>query len=157
MLKKLNYNDKNFFSNLGIIISKRSELQSSKTTIVKKIISNVKKGGDKALIAYEKKFSKNKKISIRNIKFTEKEINKICKLLDNKIKKSIDLSFNRIIKFHKNQKYSKINYKDKYNNNLKYKSSPIESVGVYVPGGTSSYPSSVLMNCIPAMVAGVKK
>ena len=46
--------------------------------------------------------------------------------------------------------------KDKYKNELSYKYSPIENVGVYVPGGTASYPSTVLMNCIPAMVAGVK-
>ena len=47
-------------------------------------------------------------------------------------------------------------YKDKYSNELSYKYSPIEKVGVYVPGGTASYPSTVLMNCIPALVAGVK-
>ena len=46
--------------------------------------------------------------------------------------------------------------KDKYNNILSYKYSPIEKVGVYVPGGKASYPSTVLMNCIPAIVAGVK-
>ena len=47
-------------------------------------------------------------------------------------------------------------YKDKYNNELSYKYTSIDRVGVYVPGGTASYPSTVLMNCIPALVAGVK-
>ena len=50
-----------------------------------------------------------------------------------------------------------INFKDKYNNKLSYIYSPIESIGVYVPGGTASYPSTVLMNCIPAIVAGVNR
>ena len=56
-------------------------------------------------------------------------------------------------KFHSKQKFSSFTFKDKYNNILSYKYSPIEKVGVYVPGGTASYPSTVLMNCIPAIVA----
>ena len=51
---------------------------------------------------------------------------------------------------------SEQNFKDEFNNELSYRYSPIENVGVYVPGGTASYPSTVLMNCIPALVAGVK-
>ena len=74
-----------------------------------------------------------------------------------KIKKSIDLAYNRIKKFHSKQKFSSFTIKDKYRNVLSYKYSSLEKVGVYVPGGTASYPSTVLMNCIPAMVAGVKK
>ena len=66
------------------------------------------------------------------------------------------LAFNRIKKFHKKQKFLSFKLKDKYKNELSYKYSPIEKVGVYVPGGTASYPSTVLMNCIPAIVAGVK-
>ena len=61
-----------------------------------------------------------------------------------------------IKKFHSKQKHISFKYKDKYKNELSYKYSPIENVGVYVPGGTASYPSTVLMNCIPAIVAGVK-
>ena len=59
-------------------------------------------------------------------------------------------------KFHLKQKISSFKYKDKFKNELSYRYSPIEKVGVYVPGGTASYPSTVLMNCIPALVAGVK-
>ena len=73
-----------------------------------------------------------------------------------KIKKSIDLAFNRIKNFHSKQKFSSFSFKDKYNNELSYRYSQLEKVGVYVPGGTASYPSTVLMNCIPAIVAGVK-
>ena len=70
--------------------------------------------------------------------------------------KSIDIAFKRIKYFHTKQKFSPFRYKDKFKNELSYKYSPIERVGVYVPGGTASYPSTVLMNCIPALVAGVK-
>ena len=62
-----------------------------------------------------------------------------------------------LYQFHKKQKFQPYVVKDKFKNYLSYKSSPINKVGVYVPGGTASYPSSVLMNCIPAMIAGVKE
>ena len=73
-----------------------------------------------------------------------------------KVQKSINLAFDRIKTFHKKQKNISYKMKDKFNNELSYKYLPIEKVGVYVPGGTSSYPSTVLMNCVPAIVAGVK-
>jgi len=155
MLKFLNYNKKNSLNNLEIILKKRKITQKNKTSFVKKIISNVKKNGDKAVIKYEKKFSKIK-IKSNKIIFSKKEINKIANKTDKKIKQSIDLAYYRIKKFHSKQKFPSFNLKDKYKNELSYKYSPIEKIGVYVPGGTASYPSTVLMNCIPAIVAGVK-
>jgi len=155
MLKFLNYSKKNSFNNLEIILKKRKITQKNKTSIVKKIISNVKKNGDRAVIKYEKKFSKIK-IKSNKIIFSKIEINKIANKTDKKIKQSIDLAYYRIKKFHSKQKFPSFNLKDKYKNELSYKYSPIEKVGVYVPGGTASYPSTVLMNCIPAIVAGVK-
>jgi len=155
MLKFFNYNKKNSQKNLQIILNKRKFTQKKGVLSVKSIISDVKKNGDKAIIKYEKKFSKVN-IKSNKIIFSIKEINKIANKTDKKIKQSIDLAFNRIKKFHSKQKFSTFNYKDKYKNELSYKYSPIEKIGVYVPGGTASYPSTVLMNCIPAIVAGVK-
>ena len=155
MLKILKYNNKKSLKTLKIFLDKRKSIQKNQTTIVSKIIQNVKKNGDKAVIKYEKKFSKIKTKS-NKILFSKKEINKIAKEVDLKIKKSIDLAFNRIKNFHSKQKFSSFSFKDKYNNELSYRYSPLEKVGVYVPGGTASYPSTVLMNCIPAIVAGVK-
>jgi histidinol dehydrogenase len=155
MLKFFNYNKKNSQKNLQIILNKRKFTQKKGALSVKSIILDVKKNGDKAIIKYEKKFSKIN-IKSNKIVFSIKEINKIANKTDKKIKQSIDLAFNRIKKFHSKQKYSTFNYKDKYKNELSYKYSPIEKIGVYVPGGTASYPSTVLMNCIPAIVAGVK-
>ena len=63
----------------------------------------------------------------------------------------------RIYKFHSFQKYKNISYTDKFKNKLEYKYLPLESVAIYVPGSTAAYPSSVLMNAIPAIVAGVKR
>jgi histidinol dehydrogenase len=155
MLKFLNFNKKNSFTTLVKILDRRKSSQRNKTSVVNKIISNVKKNGDKAVLSYEKKFSKIKTKTNR-IVFSKKEINIISKKIDKNIKKSIDLAFNRIKKFHSKQKFLPFNIKDKYKNELSYKYSPIEKIGVYVPGGIASYPSTVLMNCIPAIVAGVK-
>ena len=155
-LTYLNANKKNFINKLEIILNRRRDHDPKKYLLVKKIIKDIKKNKDKALIKYEKKFSNINNIKNKNIKFSKFEIENVIKKLDKSIKKSIDLAFLRIYKFHKKQKFNSYSLTDNYNNTLKYTSSPIERVGVYVPGGTASYPSSVLMNCIPAMIAGVK-
>ena len=155
MLRFLNGNQNNFKKKLELILDKRKLVQKNKSNIVKPIIKNVKKNGDSAVIKYEKKFSRIK-LKKNNLKFSQKEINKITKKVDQKLKKSIDIAFKRIKYFHDKQKIYPFKFKDKYKNELSYVYSPIERVGVYVPGGTASYPSTVLMNCIPAIVAGVK-
>ena len=155
MLKFFNSNQKNSTTKLELILNARKLKQQNQSTTVKTIISNVKKRGDKAVISYEKKFSKIKSKSIK-IRFSNTEINRILKNIDKDLKKSIDTAYKRIKYFHLKQKFTAFKYKDKFNNELSYKCSPIEKVGVYVPGGTASYPSTVLMNCIPALVAGVR-
>jgi histidinol dehydrogenase len=156
MLKTLNFKKKNSMKILEAFLNKRKLIQKNQTLTVSQIIKNVKKNGDNAVLNYEKKFSKV--ISKNNkIFFSSREINIISKKIDKKLKKAIDLAYDRIKKFHSKQKFSSFKFKDKYKNELSYKYSSIEKVGVYVPGGTASYPSTVLMNCIPAIVAGVKK
>ena len=155
MLKTFNYNKNGALEALEVFLNRRKTTQKNIASSVYKIIKDVKRNGDKAVLKYEKKYSKIKTKSIK-IFFSNKEINQIAKKTDIKIKKAIDLAFTRIKKFHLNQKVSNFKFKDKYNNELSYKYSSIGKVGVYVPGGTASYPSTVLMNCIPAIVAGVK-
>ncbi len=155
MIKILNFDKKNSLKVLKVFLEKRKSIQKNQTSIVSRIIKNVKKNGDKAVLNYEKKFSKINTKS-NKILFSNKEINMISKKTDFEIKKSIDLAFDRIKRFHSKQKFSSFSFQDKYKNQLAYKYSSIEKVGVYVPGGTASYPSTVLMNCIPAIVAGVK-
>ena len=156
MLKVLNCNKEGSLKTLEVFLNKRKIVQKSQTKVVSAIIKKVKKKGDTAVLNYEKKFSKLK-IKSKKIFFSEKEIKNISKKLDKKIKKAIDLAYSRIKKFHSKQKNLSYKLKDKYKNEFSYKYSPIEKVGVYVPGGTASYPSTVLMNCIPAIVAGVRE
>ena len=155
MLKFFNADQKNSLKKLEEILNLRKIKQKIQSSKVRQIILSVKKNGDNALINYEKKFS-NVKTKTKKLKFTKKEINSISKKVDKKLKRSIDLAFSRIKLFHSKQKFSSFKFKDNYKNELAYKFSPIENIGVYVPGGTASYPSTVLMNCIPAIVAGVK-
>ena len=114
MLNYFNANKKNSLKKLELILNRRKFKQKSRSTIVKKILNEVIKNGDKALIRYEKQFSQVK-IKSNSIKFSSKEIVNIANKIDKKLKKSIDVAYERI-----------------------------------------SYPSTVLMNCIPALVAGVK-
>ena len=152
MIKILDSKKNNFSSSLDKLLLKRKNKIKFNSNIVINIIKDIKKNRDKALLKYEKKFGKNSIIFSR-----PKEIQKQIKNLDKKVKKSIDLAYSRIFQFHSKQKVKNIFYKDKLQNKLSYKYIPIDSVGIYVPGGTASYPSTVLMNSIPAIIAGVKR
>ncbi len=151
-MKILNNKNKNFEKNLEKLLSKRKNKIRSNYLSVTNIINDVKKNGDKALLKYEKKFNKN-----NIIKPSSKQIIKAIKSLSPKVKRAIDIAYKRIYKFHSLQKFKNVSYVDNFNNKLEYKYLPLESVAIYVPGSTVSYPSSVLMNAIPANVAGVKR
>ena len=157
MLKLINSNQKHFLLKLDIFLQKRKVKNPNLDLKVRSIIKDVKKNKDIALIKYEKKYSKTKNISSKNIKFSNSEKKKIIKNLDKKTKSSIDLAFTRILNFHEKQKISTYSFTDNFKNSFSYRSNAIDRVGIYVPGGLASYPSSVLMNCIPALVAGVKE
>ena len=151
-MKILNSNKRNFDKALDNLLLQRKRKVQSDSVSVSSIIKDVKKNGDKAILKYEKKFNQNKTIVP-----TSNQISKSIKSLDKKVKNAIDLAYTRIHKFHSLQKFKNISYTDKLKNRLEYKYVPIESVAIYVPGSSASYPSSVLMNTIPAIVAGVKR
>ena len=151
MIKILNCNNKNYINKLIKFLDERRVEKNNYTKIVTKILKDVKNNKFKAILKYEKKFSKN-----REIKPSKNKINKFIKKLDPKVKKAIDYAYSRILKFHLEQvkELKNIIYKDNLKNKLEYRYVPIESVGVYVPG---NLPSTLLMNTIPAKLAKVKK
>ncbi|WP_440931749.1 histidinol dehydrogenase [Candidatus Pelagibacter sp.] len=151
-MKSLNFKSKNFDKSLESLLNQRRKKLQSISVSVTNIIKDVKNNGDKALLKYEKRFNKNNVIVP-----SSKQISNSIKSLDKKVKQAIDAAYNRIYKFHSLQKFKNISYTDKYKNKIDYKYVPLESVAIYVPGSTASYPSSVLMNAIPAIVAGVKR
>ena len=151
MMKVLNCNSKNYINKLVKFLNFRRVDKNVDTKIVSKILKDIKKNKFKAVLKYEKRFSKNSQI-----KLSKKQINKSIKKLDLNVKKAIDYSYLRILKFHLKQtkELKNITYRDNLNNKLEYRCVPIFSVGVYVPG---NLPSTLLMNSIPAKLAKVKK
>ena len=149
MLKIIRCSKKNYLNQITKLLEKRRSGNDIDTSIVPKILKDIKRDGIKAVLKYEKKFSHNTKIFP-----TKSETSKVIKDLDPKVKKAIDFSYARIMKFHKLQKTKDLSYVDRYKNKIEYKSIPIQSAGCYVP---QNLPSSLLMQVIPAKIANVKK
>lgn len=124
--------------------------------IVKDIVEDVHINGDKALFAYTEKFDKAK-INEANVKVTKEEIEEAYSQVDEHLLVIIRKAIANIKEYHEKQK--QYSWFDSKNNGsmLGQKVTPIEKAGVYVPGGKAVYPSSVLMNVIPAKVAGVEE
>ena len=155
MVKIIKYNDSNFSGALEKIIkSKRVGSENVKLS-VSRILEDIKKNKDKALFKYAKKFDNisnpEKELKVKNIEIKNAKLSCSKESL-----KALKIAAKRIEKFHKNQIPKNINYSDKDDVKVKTRWLPLESAGIYVPGGKASYPSSVLMSAIPAKVAGVK-
>ena len=148
MIKFIDYSKKNSSKKLTEFLDKRRKGKKVNKSKVSKILKNIKKNKLKAVKFYENKYSNNRKIFPSKI-----EINNSIKSLDPKTKISIDFAFNRILKFHTLQNTKNVRYQDKYKNLIEYKKIPIQTVGIYVP---ANLPSSLMMNAIPAKIAGVK-
>ncbi len=121
--------------------------------VVDEIINNVRKHGDKALFEYTLKFDKAE-INEANIQVSEEEIKEAYNCVDKALLEVIRKAVGRIEKFHSKQKQNSWLEPDKSGELLGQMIRPVENVGVYVPGGKAAYPSSVLMNIIPAKIAG---
>ncbi len=151
MIKIIKYSYRSGHNKLISFLDQRRNSNNSDIDLVNKIINDVKKNKFKALKKYENRYSKNKEIIL-----SQKKISNSIKYLDKDVRKAIDYAYERIFKFHKLQikNLRNIKFVDKYNNKLEYRSIPIDSLGVYVPG---NLPSTLLMNCIPAKIAGVRR
>ena len=155
-MRIINTKNKNFKSQIESLIFNRQIESKKSEKVVSQILSRIRKKGDEALIYYSNRFDKAK-LNKKKIKVSESEIKKNILKLDSSVKKSIDLAFARISSYHKKQNNLGFQFKDKLGNKLGYKITPLKKIGIYVPGGTASYPSTLLMNCIPALEAGVKE
>lgn len=121
---------------------------------VKAILEDVKQNGNNALKKYAKMFDN---AEIENIEVTEKEIEEAYNRVDEKFKETLKLAYKNIEKFHKKQLRNSFITNEEDGILMGQIINPIEKVGVYIPGGTAVYPSTVLMNVIPAKVAGVNE
>lgn len=122
--------------------------------IVDEIIANVRQNGDAALIAYGEKFDKAK---LTALEVTEAEMDEAFAAMDAEFIKTLEMARDNISRFHSQQIQKNFVITEEGGIVLGQKYTPVERAGLYVPGGTASYPSSVLMNAIPAKLAGVSE
>ncbi len=148
------YHDKKFSQNFSDFLKKRQQTNTEIMTLVEKVIEDVKINKDAAVIKYTKKFD-NVDLRGEGFFFQPNEIEESIGKVDLLDRKAIDLSIGRITDFHKKQMPENLSWKDGSGIELGWVWTPIDRVGVYVPGGKASYPSSAIMNIVPARVAGV--
>ena len=141
---------------LGNLLNRNPGSYTEYENIVNDIIDNVRKNGDKAVFEYTLKFDKSE-LSASNIRVTEDEIKAAYKELDPKFVEVMKKSAENIRVFHEKQKRNSWIDTREDGSILGQRILPIEISGVYVPGGKAAYPSSVLMNVVPAKVAGVER
>lgn len=131
-------------------------MKSDREAAVKKIIDDVRRGGDRALLKYCAKFDKAVFKTAAQMKVSAREIDKAYAEVDREYLGSLRRAVKNIRAYHENQKPDQWFETLDDDSVLGLRSIPIDSVGIYVPGGRAPYPSSVLMNAIPAQIAGVK-
>ena len=132
----------------------RDNIDSGVESIVAEIIENVKKNGDKALFEYCEKFDK---VSLDSLEVSQEEIDEAFKLADSSFVKIVEEAAQNIRAFHEKQVRNSFIISEKDGVITGQKVTPIEKVGLYVPGGTAAYPSTVLMDSIPAKIAGCQE
>lgn len=124
--------------------------------IVCNIVAQIKDDGDKALVELTNQLDRNE-LKLEQLKVQEWEIDEAYNWLSDDLKKALELASVRVHNYYERQMPEDLDYKDKIGVRLGVRWLPVESAGLYVPGGTASYPSSVIMNAIPAKVAGVER
>ncbi|MCP4395064.1 MAG: histidinol dehydrogenase [Alphaproteobacteria bacterium] len=152
----LNIKDKDFSEKFNQFLTLRTENEANVDDVVASILADVKKHGDDALIKYTNKFDR---FALKQdaLRILEEDILKAtCECSDEALE-ALKLAADRIKSYHERQMPSDMHYTDAVGVHLGAKWTAVESAGLYVPGGTAAYPSSVLMNAIPAKVAGVER
>ena len=153
-LKEFDLQQKGWQALIDELKAREEEVDPSIMVTVAEVINKVAKEGDKALIEYTEKFDK---VHLDKMKATEEEINKCFEVVEDEFIANMKEAKENIEYYHNAQKSRGFILNKERGVFLGQRVLPLDSVGVYVPGGTAAYPSSVLMNIIPAKVAGVKK
>ncbi|MDA9755219.1 histidinol dehydrogenase [bacterium] len=153
----LNSKEDNFDQKLNEFLRSRNILDVDIEKIVFDITSQIKTHGDNALITMINKFDNISCSNLDDIRIENKLLKKAFDDLPIDLKNAMKIASSRIKSFHEKQKPGGFDYKDELGVNLGLKYSPIKRVGFYTPGGKALYPSSVLMNAVPALVAGVEE
>jgi histidinol dehydrogenase len=153
---RLNAGDSRFSAALDTLISWDSVSNTDVEGIVSAIITDVRQQGDSALLEYTNRFDCRDCSEFHELCINTEQMNDALKTIDDKTRQALQQASTRIQDYHAHQLQSSWEYEESDGTILGQQISAIERVGIYVPGGKASYPSSVLMNAIPARVAGVK-
>ena len=157
MVKILNTKQNDFKIKFDNLLKKRDKDDEKIDNIVSKIINDVRQNSDNALLRLTNKLDKSNFKKIKDLIVKDSEFEKCLQDLSSRTKFSLNKAISRVKAYHKKQMPKNIMYKDKEGVVLGAIWNPIESVGLYVPGGKAAYPSSLIMNAVPAIVAGVER
>jgi histidinol dehydrogenase len=153
MVTRLQGND---LAGLDAALARRSAESEEVAPVVREILAAVKARGDKALIDYTHRFD-GMALTPAALKFSAKEIAEAERKVAPELRAALERAAHRIRRYHEKQRPEDHRYTDETGVTLGWQYKPLASVGLYVPGGKASYPSSVLMNAVPAKVAGVDR
>ncbi|MDP7123116.1 MAG: histidinol dehydrogenase, partial [Alphaproteobacteria bacterium] len=151
---ELNSTQQDFETAFTAFLGSAREAEADVDAVVATILDDVKARGDAALLDYTKQFDRLD-LEARELRLETREITDAVKACDGGLIEALELAATRIEDYHRRQLPSDDRYVDTVGVTLGARWTPIASAGLYVPGGTAAYPSSVLMNAMPARVAGV--
>ena len=157
MINKFSTLDNDFDSELDSLIAWDSSIDEEISNSVKKIINDVRRNGDSSVLDYTQQFDSIMAKSISELTISKERLKQSFDNLEKEQKDALSIAAKRIKSYHQNQVQESWNYSEDDGTVLGQKISPLERAGLYVPGGKAAYPSSVLMNSIPAKVAGVEE
>ncbi len=153
---RLDARDADFEARFTELLSMKREVSLDVEQTVRTILDDVRARGDEALVELSQKFD-HLDLNERGIKVSADEIEQAVAQTDEKIIEALNFAAKRITDHHKRHKPLSERYTDELGVELGQRWTPVDAAGLYVPGGTAAYPSSVLMNAIPAKVAGVER
>ena len=157
MINKFSSQDRDFDSQLNALVAWESSSNEEINRSVEKIIDAVKQNGDASVLVYTNQFDSLKAHSISEMIISQERLKESFDNLKSEQKNALSIAAERIKSYHLNQVQESWTYKEEDGSVLGQKITPLERAGLYVPGGKAAYPSSVLMNSIPAKVAGVEE
>ncbi len=158
-IRTLDSTDANFKQQLHTLLAFEAATDDAIETAVAKILADVKARGDAAVLEYTNRFDRVNATSITAFDLTQDELQAALAALPEAQRAALQTAADRIRVFHERQKQelNGFSYTEPDGTVLGQRVTPLDRVGIYVPGGKAAYPSSVLMNAIPAQVAGVKE
>jgi len=156
-IKRLNSNDNDFQQCLDLLLAWESVSDAAVTDTVKKILSEVKSKGDQAVIDYSCQFDRLNVQTMSELEIPLSRAQEALNLIPKEQRQALEAAADRVRSYHEYQKQESWTYKEADGTILGQQITPLDRAGLYVPGGKAAYPSSVLMNAIPAKVAGVEE